>query len=333
MSTPPPARETTDHLRFLHTVASLYHLEGKTQAEIADLIGVSRTRILRALQEARTVGIVQISVVDPSGTDEALAHELTAAFGLASAVVVAGHPDDVVFTRRRVGAAAARYLDDTLPNAATLGLGWGRTLFEVTQALDSDRRRSLRVVPLMGGLGQVAPSFQVHDMARVVSERLGGSWIPFYLPGIVDDPDTHAALLATADAAPVRAAWSSLDIALFGIGDVDLSRELQMLFATYLSDEVKDRMRRSGVVGDVCMRFLRADGAAVDDALRHLLAIELDALRRTPRKVAVACGAEKASAILAAIRGDLVDTLVTDVGAARALLRAGAGRGPKEERS
>ncbi|MDF1523262.1 MAG: sugar-binding domain-containing protein [Trueperaceae bacterium] len=331
MSTRSAAPATSEHLRFLHTVASLYHLEGQTQAEIAEALGVSRTKVLRALQEARAVGIVQISVVDPSGTDEALAHELVAAFGLESAVVVAGHPDDAVFTRRRVGAAAARYLDDTLPDDATLGLGWGRTLFEVTQALQSERRRTLRVVPLMGGLGQVAASFQVHDMARAVCERLGGSWTPFFLPGIVDDGETHAALLGSADAASVRDAWSALDVALFGIGDVDLSRELQMLFAAYLNDDVRDRMRRSGVVGDVCMRFLRADGSGVDDALEHVLAIELDALRRAPRKVAVACGAEKATAILAALRGDLVDVLVTDVAAARALLRAGGGR-PKEAR-
>jgi DNA-binding transcriptional regulator LsrR (DeoR family) len=169
-------------------------------------------------------------------------------------------------------------------------------------------------------------------MARVVGERLGGTWTPFFLPAIVDDAEAHAALLASTDAATVRAAWSALDVALFGIGDVDLSRELQMLFAAYLNDAVKDRMRRSGVVGDVCMRFLRADGAGVDDALEHVLAIELEQLRRTPRKVGVACGAEKATAILAAIRGGLVDTLVTDVAAARALLRAGGGRAPKEAR-
>src|SRR5690606_24422074 len=91
MSIRTQGRDTTEHLRFLHTVASLYHLEGKTQAEIAGMLNVSRSRVLRALHEARAVGIVQISVVDPSRTDESLAADLERDLDLGRAVVVAGH--------------------------------------------------------------------------------------------------------------------------------------------------------------------------------------------------------------------------------------------------
>lgn len=321
MSIRTSGRDTTEHLRFLHSVASLYHLEGKTQAEIAELLDVSRSRVLRALQEARAVGIVRVSVVDPSRTDEALAADLEQELGLGRAVVVAGHPEDPAFTRRRVGHAAATLLDEILPDDAAIGLGWGRTLYEVTQALEPRRRRNLRIVPLMGGLGQVAPSFQVHEMARVFSERFGGTWIPFFLPAIVESEDTHAALMSSSDVAQVTDAWSSLDVALFGIGNIDLGRELQMLFAQYLDDAAKERMRDAGVVGDICMRFYRSDGACVEDALRYVVSIELDHLRRVPNKIAVASGGEKAAAILGAVHGGYVDTLVTDVTAAREMLR------------
>ena len=321
MSIRTQGRDTTEHLRFLHTVASLYHLEGKTQAEIAGMLNVSRSRVLRALHEARAVGIVQISVVDPSRTDESLAADLERDLDLGRAVVVAGHPEDPAFTRRRVGHAAAALLDETLPDDAALGLGWGRTLYEVTQALEPRGPRNLRIVPLMGGLGQVAPSFQVHEMARVCSERFGGTWIPFFLPAIVESEETYAALMASADVAQVTNAWSSLDVALFGIGNIDLGRELQMLFAGYLDDATKQRMREAGVVGDICMHFYRSDGACVEDALQYVVSIELERLRRVPHKVAVASGAEKAAAILGAVQGGYVDTLVTDVTAAREILR------------
>src|SRR5690606_16691191 len=74
------------HMRFLHTVASLYHLEGKTQMDIADLLSVSRSKVLRALQEARAQGIVQITVVDPSETNASLAAELESRLGLHKAI-------------------------------------------------------------------------------------------------------------------------------------------------------------------------------------------------------------------------------------------------------
>ncbi len=309
------------HMRFLHTVASLYHLEGKTQVEIAELLSVSRSKVLRALQEARAQGIVQITVVDPSETNTSLAAELEARLGLHKAIVVAGHPSDPAFTRERVGHAAATYLNETLPSDATIGLGWGRTLYSVTQALEANRSRNVRVIPLLGGLGKIAPSFQVHDMARVMSEKLGGSWATFFVPALVDSPEAYASLLASTDVSEVTAAWRTLDIAVIGIGNVDLGQDVQMLFAEYLDDKAVGQLQTAGAVGDICMRFFDTNGDPVPGALPYLFSVELEQVEAIPRVIATACGASKAAAILGAARGGYFDVLVTDAAAAREVLR------------
>lgn len=308
------------HIRFLHTVATLYHLEGRTQANIAELLNVSRTKVLRALQEARARGIVQITVVDPAATNQALEAELVSRLGLAKAIVVEGSLSDPAFSRERVGHAAARYLEGSLAPDATVGLGWGRTLYNVVHALEPRRDRNVRVIPLLGGLGKIAPSFQVHDMARVVSERLGGTWMTFYVPAIVDSAAAHASLLASTDVSEVTTAWSSLDVAVVGIGNIDLGREVEMLFADYLDDHSRKRLQASGAVGDICMRFFDQSGQPVS-TLPYLFSVELDQLRAVPRVVAAACGASKGAAILGAIRGGYVDVLVTDASAAQEVLR------------
>lgn len=309
------------HMRFLHTVASLYHLEGKTQVEIAQLLSVSRSRVLRALQEARALGIVQITVVDPSRTNTALASELEARLGLHKAIVVAGNKGDATFTRERVGHAAAAHLSETLPNDATVGLGWGRTLYSVTQALDATRSRTVKVIPLLGGLGKIAPSFQVHDMARVMSEKLGGSWTTLFVPALVDSPEAYASLLASTDVSEVTAAWRSLDVAVIGIGNIDLGEDVQMLFADYLDDVVVGELQQQGAVGDVCMRFFDAAGEPVEGSMPYLFSIELEQVRAVPRVIAVACGAAKARAILGAAAGGYFETLITDDAAAREIVR------------
>lgn len=308
------------HIRFLHTVATLYHLEGRTQANIAELLNVSRTKVLRALQEARARGIVQITVVDPSATNQALEAELVSRLGLSKAIVVTGNSADPAFTRQRVGHAAARYLEESLPPDAMIGLGWGRTLYDVVHALEGRRDRNVRVIPLLGGLGKIAPSFQVHDMARVVSERLGGTWSTFYVPAIVDSAAAYASLLASTDVSAVTSAWRSLDVAVVGIGNIDLGEEVEMLFADYLDDASRRGLQASGAVGDVCMRFFDAEGHPVD-TLPYLFSIELQQLRSVPRVVAAACGAAKGPAVLGAVRGGYVDVLVTDVAAAQEVLR------------
>lgn len=323
---------SSQDLRFLHTVASLYHLEGKTQVQIAELLSVSRTKVLRALHEARALGIVQITVVDPSETNGGLANELESRLGLRKAIVVAGHPSDPAFTRQRVGHAAAAYLEETLPLEGALGLGWGRTLYDVTQAMEATRRRDLHVIPLLGGLGKIAPSFQVHDMARVLSEKLGGRWRTLYVPALVDSQEAYSSLMASADVSQVTAAWDRLDVALIGIGNVDLGKEVQMLFADYLDDGAVGELQSAGAVGDVCMRFFDADGRPVSGSLPYLFSIDLEQVRAVPHVIGVACGASKAAAILGAVRGGYLDTLVTDAAAAREALRLHDATADRSER-
>lgn len=307
--------------RFLHAVASLYYNEGKTQEEVAALLGVSRSKVLRALQEARSVGIVQITIVDPSATNEALAAELERALGLARAVVTTAHPTDGNFTRQRVGHAAATYLKEVLPDGGTLGIGWGRTLYDVTQTLEFSRRYDTQVVPLLGGLGKIAPSFQVHDTARVAAEKLGGTWRAFYVPAIVDSAAAYESLMASSDVGHVTAAWRDLDVALVGIGNVDLGQDVQMLFADYVDGPTADQLRSTGAVGDICMRFFDVHGAPIDGALQYLFSIELQQLAAIPRKIAVASGVAKAAAILGSARGGYINALVTDSAAATEVLR------------
>ena len=47
--------------------ATLYYLEGQSQAEVAKEIGVSRSNVSRVLADARKNGIVEIRINDPFG--------------------------------------------------------------------------------------------------------------------------------------------------------------------------------------------------------------------------------------------------------------------------
>lgn len=317
--------------RFLHEAASLYYKEGRTQAEVAEIMGVSRTKVLRALQEARAAGIVQITIVDPSETNQLLATQLEQALGIGKVLVTTGRSTDASYTRQRVGHAAAGYLKETLEDGVNLGMGWGRTLYDVTQALEFSRPYHTQIVPLLGGLGKIAPSFQVHDMARVAAERLGGTWRTFYVPAIVDSQAAYESLMASADVNQVTASWQDLDVALIGLGNLDLGQEVRMLFADYMSADALGSLEQSGAVGDICMRFFDEAGTPVKGALGHLFSITLEQFRAIPQKIAVACGAGKAEAIRGAARGGYLDTLITDSEAAEEVLRLAAEQNRSEK--
>ena len=309
-----------DRLRLIHTIAELYYLENRTQQEIADVMGLSRSKVLRLLQEAREEGIVQISVINPFESVETLANTLKTKLGLSTVIVVGGQSNEPNHIRKRLGYAAAHYLGSALQQGATLGIGWGRTLYEVSLALETQPTRDITIVPFMGGLGQIAPSFQVHSMARTFSEKLGGTWKTLYAPALVEDEVTHAALMASRDVVPITNLWDEVDVALVGIGNVEFGEELQMLFVDYITSDATERLMQANAVGDICMRFFDIDGSPVNDALEHVISIELEHLKRIPHRIGVAGGAAKAAAILGAARGGYINTLITDETVVRQLL-------------
>ena len=54
-----------DDVNTLYKIASLYYESGNTQDEIAHKVDMSRPMVSRALEKARNIGLVRISVVPP----------------------------------------------------------------------------------------------------------------------------------------------------------------------------------------------------------------------------------------------------------------------------
>jgi len=304
--------------------ARLYYEANQTQSEIARQLRVSRSTVSRLLKRGRELGVVQISIHDPFATQTKLEKALVNRFGLRAAVVAAqtdGLPDALI--RKRVGQAAARYLEETIRDGDVVGVGWGRTLYEVVGALDDARSEArVEVVPLLGGLGQVSPSFQVNELARRLAEAFGGTWNPCFAPAILQDEAIQEGLRDTVDVRHIVERWDSLDLAVVGIGNTAFDSEFEVLFVGYLEPVVKERLRDGGAVGDICMRFFELDGTPSEATPDGILGIELDQLRRVPRVVGVAGGKSKVEAVKGAIKGGYVKILITDETAAEALLHA-----------
>lgn len=301
-----------ERLKLIHLVAEMYYVGDKTQQEIAKELSISRPKVSRLLNAARDENIVQIRVVNPFANIDLLTQTLQEKLQISTVIVVPGANKTQNQIRKHLGYATARYLESSIQTGDVVGMGWGRTLHEVVHALESGGDKKLTAVPLMGGLGQVSPSFQVHSMSRVFCEKLGGTWQPLYVPAIVENPEVRQSLLASSDAQQVKTQWARLTVALMGIGNIDLGPEVQMLFADYLDDGRFTYLAQLRAVGDICMRFFDVDGQPIVDGLPGVMSIELAQLRQVPRRIGVAGGAEKAEAILGAVRGGYINVLITD---------------------
>lgn len=323
-----PRPRSAPDLYLLTKVSTLYYLRDQTQQEIADRLRLSRPTISRLLREAQELGIVQITVAPPVGLHVELETRLEEHFDLKTVQVAAvgpGQPPEIL--RHQLGAAAAAYLARTVQPNETVGLAWGTTLGALVQAVAPLPTTGVRVVQMLGGIGPPDAEVYAAGLVRRLAQQLAATAVVLPAPGVVATPAVRDAL---GDDPHVQAALrqlDALDTAYVGIGSLASNSVLNDGHS--LPPGTHAELHAAGAVGDIALRFFDAGGAPIHTSLDdRILGISPGQLRRVPRVVAVAGGADKYAAIVAALRTRVVDVLITDEITAEALLEAArAGRG------
>lgn len=300
-------------------LATRFYLTGQTQVDIARSLGLDPSTVSRYLKRARDEGIVRIEIQRPRARNDELALELSEQFHLKRAVVVAagGGAGAAVAVSR----AAADHINSLLLNGMRLGLSWGRMLSAAVHTMSPGTVTDLDVTMLHGGVGSAGAGIQGHELVRHLGSLHPRSRVHYLqAPVLVDSPDIKQAMLRDRSIRAALEAGASCELALVGIGTLDDSAPL--IRYGHISQRDRERLIKAGAVGDTCTRFFTPEGEPVHVLDDRLIAIEWDQLKRVPTVVAVAVGPDKRDAILGALRGSFMSTLITDEQTAREVLRA-----------
>jgi DNA-binding transcriptional regulator LsrR (DeoR family) len=310
-----------DHDQTEVRAAWLYFMEGLTQAEIARRLGTTRLRINRVLGDARRNGLVGITLNSALASCVALERELVRDFGLTAAVIVPT-PGDEEQVPSLLGRAVAQFVAGHLAQHRVrgFGIGWGRTLREMTQHLPPGRHPQMCVNSMMGGLtrGLEINTFDiVSDLARRLDSQCQYLAAPIY----AGSPQSRDTILAQD---VFRAAFrriESNELAVLSIGDV--SRRSMLIRYGLPEDVGVKELRAAGAVGDIVGQFIDAHGRPIDHPLnRRAIALPLDHLSRDRTTVVFAAGgSHKVRAIAAVLRGKHGSVLVSDEASAREAAR------------
>lgn len=310
-----PLDEARDHL--LVQVAKMYFQLDRTQADIAQALGLTRWQVGRLLSEARETGVVRIEIAPRANRVAALEAALQRQWRLRDAVVVPSEGDAAV-DAGAVAQAAAAWLAGLGEKPALIGVSWGRTMAAVARALPAGWNPGAHVVLVNGATALRLTSPGIGTVAEAFAQTAGGSATLFPAPAILGRAETRAAL----EADPVIAA--ALDLArraplvIFGMGAM---QDSVLAASGYVSEADISRLKAAGAVGDILGRFLDAQGRILDPALdARTLGLRPELLVTRRHAVGVVSGAAKQAVALAALRARLVNVLVTDETTARHLL-------------
>ena len=299
--------------------AWLYHVEGLTQAELAQHLRISRARVARLLMGARAGGVVHVSVDARAAERVVLSRALAARFRLREAVVVSA-PADEALCAALVGAAAGRHLASRLRDGLAIGVGWGATLNHALPALVDVHATRLSVISLLGGMTH-SRAVNPAAVARRMADALRADCYQVAAPLLVARAPTREALWREPALRDLRARARRADIALVSVGDV--SERSTLYREGLLSRADLAGLRARGAVGDVLCQFMDARGELVDHPVnRRAMTIGLADLRGAGELVVASGGVRKAAALRAALAALPVHVLVTDQAAAQELLSA-----------
>ncbi len=311
-------------MRMMTKVALMYHEEGKLQSEIAKSLDLSQARVSRLLKRAEKVGIIRTTVAVTPGLHTDLERQLEAKYGLQEAVVFdvdEAAPEDAVLST--IGSGAAGYLESYLAGNERIGVSsWSRTLAATVERLRPlNGRPASQVVQLLGGTGTTDRQNNAQQLLSRLSDYLGATPFPVNAPGVVADSSIRDALFSETSLREVTEQWHSLTLALVGIGSVQPSATLADSGNT-ISAEDLDALVSAGAVGNVCYNYFDADGKIIQGELSdRTISISAEEFLRIPRRVGLAGGPSKHRVIEAALKGGLVNVLITDSVTAQYLLR------------
>lgn len=182
----------------------------------------------------------------------------------------------------------------------------------------------LRIATGMGHIDSMPGSYDASELCRDLARRWQGSVLSLNGPLVFPDDESCQEVIRLPQIQEVLRAVVRANVLIFGVGAMHNS----LLFERDLFTRAEiDGLVDAGAVGEVLGRFYNAKGAECQTALRNrTLSIDLVKLRGIARRIAVVVGVDRTAAVLGAIRGKLLNTLVTEESCAEALLRTGAHR-------
>jgi DNA-binding transcriptional regulator LsrR (DeoR family) len=216
-------------------------------------------------------------------------------------------------TNDNVAKAASVYISDRLSENSLINMGYGDTSKRLLNYMAKVAEHTISCVSLTGGVSYYLPDTR----SNVFNANL--HLIP--APLLASSVEMAQAIRKENSVNEVFRMAHLASFTVVGIGGL---HEKSTIFSTgTLNNNDLLFLKMKGAVGDILSHFINKDGKLVDNSIEdRLIAQSLETLKTFPNVIGVAAGASKVNAISAALRGQYLDVLITDVDTAELLLEA-----------
>ena len=246
------------------------------------------------------------------------AERLKERFGLSHCDVVPADPASPSSTAgiaERAATVLEAYLKDTRPNL--IALGTGRALRAAVERITPMDCPSHQLVSLVGNISADG-SASLFDTVGRLADLTKARHYPMPLPFLMTSTEELKQILNIDTIRKVRSLAGKADLRLVGIGQMD--EKAQVFIDGFLTRDELHEMMRLGAKGEIVGWAFNENGEIITGGTNKRLTSVPLPVPATTLTIALAAGKPKVVALKAALKGHLINGLITDETTAKLLL-------------
>ena len=312
----------TDYSRRLDMSARagwLYYVAGYKQDQIAEMLHVSRQTAQRLVAMAAREKLIGFRLQHPIMRCMELAEQLTKEFNLRKCEVVPSVSQDAesIVGLAQAGAAAIEH-ELAAPDGKLIGVGTGRVLRACVEELTAMNRPDHTIVALLGETIAGGKSTPYNVVVRM-ADRINANYYPMSLPPYAQNARERELYRLLDMAQQIHQKAKNVDVTFVGLGHIGLDAPL-FVDGFITAKEVKSCIN-AGAVGEITGWLFDDNGQIIEGHANDR--VNSAPLMPFHEKLVygIASGTPRVQAIRAAMRGGLINCLITNEATAELILR------------
>lgn len=299
--------------------AWLYYIADNTQEEIATKLNVSRQAAQRLVALAVSEKLIKFRLDYPISNCISLAEALRDRFSLETCEVI---PSSKGNLQTGLGICGATYLEAYLSDKTptVVAFSSGRTLRAMVEQIPLMDRPQHKLVSIVGNLSHYGRAGW-YEVVMHLRDRTNADAYPMPTPVVATSVKERKLLQTQKSFITVQSLAAKAKVTFVGIGSISQNAPLHE--SGFINDEEISELLTLGAVGEIAGWAYNKEGTLLKKGTNTRVAgvpLEHPVTRLT---IGIAGGMHKTEAILAALKGRLIDGLITDEAVAEAILQKG----------
>ena len=294
-----------------------------TQVEIASRFNLSRVAVSRYLSKARRDGLIEFKIKYPENYNlnkyDKLELEFKKTYNLKECIIVPSS-NNVMETLQHLQYRLVELFEKIVKDKTFLGVGWGTTLEKIANLMEINIEKDIKVIPLIGGYGRLFDDKHSNNIAQIITKKFNGTCYIVNIPPLFDTKEIKESIEKDSTVKGILKLSKKINVAILCMGDI--STESSLYKTGQLSLEELDYLTNLGAIGDINFIFVDKDGKFVSNEIseRIINIFPIELMKSTNYVVGIAITPRKAKILHAALKGNLINVLMTDVDAANEIL-------------